>query len=234
MKTRCEASTIDDLVSKCAIKADPQELTDIHIKRLDSWDKPLLAYERIGAGVETNVRNFLQQLNIPVASEEEVPGTTPAGSSFIKPRPFPREIVGKQFPSVAHLGLFGAGVTSFPEKRDANLKIAFPSMETLDIERNYIEKLNASYLPLAIVGLNASNNPITEVSNVRMLHNLWALYLRGTKITNIDGLSGIEELPLLSRLDLRDTRAADISMPSRQKFHVADDHDRNGIAIIKS
>ena len=233
MRNHCEASTVDELVSECAVKADPGELLDIHLKRPGSWDKPSPAYERIGAGVETGLRNVLEQFNIPVETEE-VPGETPAGPSFVKPRSFPIEIVGKEFPNVTHLGLFGAGVTSIPGNRDANLKTSFPSLETLDLERNFIQKLNASFLPSGIVGLNASSNPITEIMNVKMLRNLWSLYLRGTGITSIDGLSGIEELPLLSRLDLRGTKAGNLSMPSRQNFHVAEDHGKNGVVILKS
>jgi hypothetical protein len=232
MKSRCEASTIDDLVTKCAIKSDPEGLLDVHIMRPGTWDKPSLAYERIGAGVETNVRELLAKLNIPVAGE--APPSAPSGPSFVQQRSFPAEFVKAEFPNVTHFGIFGAGVTSIPEAKDADLKSAFPSLESLDLERNYIQSLNAATLPSGIIGLNASNNPIKEIKNLKMLQNLKSLFLRGTGMTGVEGLSGIEELPLLDTVDLRDTKVSRISMPSNQNFHASMYHDKSGVVVIKS
>ena len=232
MKSRCEANTIDALVTKCAIKADPEGLLDVHIMRPGKWDDPALAGERIGAGIETNVRGFLAMLNIPV--EGEAPPSTPAGASYVPQRPFPPELVAKEFPNATHFGIFGAGVTSIPEAKGADLKSSFPSLESLDLERNYIQKLNAAVIPSGIIGLNASNNPVKEIKNVKLLPNLKSLFLRGTAITDVEGISGIEELPLLDTIDLRDTKVNRISIPSKQNFHTSKYHDKNSVVIIKS
>lgn len=91
-----------------------------------------------------------------------------------------------------------------PAERIREFIRAFPATTNLDLSRCELAEvpLVSDDLP-ALEILNLDKNPLTRV-DVRGMNNLWALMLRATELS--EWPSGVEDLPNLMCLDLRESR----------------------------